>query len=455
MSILLGNGTSDPAQMFFGSNPLQEVWVGNNKIWPSGPQADAKFWFDFNEEAALLKNKGTTKPGIAVSGTFPSFDHDHAIFETTARLSTTPTTNWVNGYTISMWTRDTPANSGWKTMLHRAVPSGTLTNETYIVHNTSATTTTIVTGLKFGSVHKEYSSNYSLPVSSDWFHTVIAWRRLTTTSYNCTIYINGVQRGSFNATGYASNTKFGTEQLFIGGNRTTGEWSGRMDDLLIWDRGLSAAEVTELYNQGRSLIPQILTQGPFDFVLGEPGGLYLTADFASPSWSATGLPNGITLSPTGYLSGSATTEGSGSMVITATGNGLSATKTYPWTVSTVPLLPSHAITANGANKVTTSGWGRPNLTWQLVSSGSGSFTSAGDLIVPRGKGRIRAIISTTGGKNSRIVSNQRGVLATGSGTNQNYRSNVIVFNEGERLYIEVEGYSGTGGDSFILSTDLT
>lgn len=455
MSILLGNGTSDPAQMFFGSNPLKEVWVGNNKIWPTGPQSDAKFWYDFDDSVALLKNRGTTNVGVAVSGTFPVSDNDHAIFAATTRLNTTPTTDWVNGFTVSMWTRDTPANSGWKTILHRAVSSGTLTNEAYIVHNTSATTTTIATGLKFGSVHKEYLSNYSLPVSIDWFHTVVVWKRLTTTSYNCTIYINGTPQGSFTASGYASNTKFGTEQLYIGGNRTAGEWSGRMDDLLIWDRGLSAAEVTELYNQGRSRIPQILTQGPFDFVLGEPGGLYLVADFPLPSWSATGLPNGITLSPDGYLSGSATTEGSGSMVVTATGNGLSATKTYPWTVSTVPMLPSHAITAPGKGKTSHSGWARPGVSWQLVVAGSGAYSTAGDLVVPRGKGRIRFIGTFTTATTSRIVSYTRGVLATGSGNNQNYRTEEYVFDKDETFYIETNGYTGNTNDSFLLSTDIT
>lgn len=455
MAIHLGQLNLDPTQMWFGNNPLKEVWVGNNKIWPSGPQSDAKFWFDFDDSAAILKNKGTTKPAFTVSGTFPVSDLDHAIFAATTRLSTTPTTDWVDGYTISMWTRDTPANSGWKTIMHRAVSSGTLTNEAYVVHNTSATTTTIATGLKFGSVHKEYSSNYSLPVSSNWFHTVVVWKRLTTTSYNCTIYINGVQRGSFNATGYASNTKFSTEQLYIGGNRTAGEWSGRMDDLLIWDRGLSAAEVTELYNQGRSRIPQILTPGPFDFVLGEPGGLYLVADFQVTSWSATGLPDGITLSSTGYLSGTATTEGSGTMVITASGNG-TATKAFVWNVSTVPMLPSHAIIAPGKSKTSHTGWARPSLTWSLVTTGSGSFTSSGDLIVPRGKGRIRLIATMTNARGTRIVSDQRGILNYGvASTSQNYRTSEFVFNEGERLFVEVDTYSGTTDDSFLLSTDLT
>lgn len=455
MSILLGNGASDPTQMFFGNNPLKEVWVGNNKIWPSGPQSDAKFWFDFNDGAAVLKNKGTSGPSLEVSGTFPVFDQDHAIFEPTSRLSTTPTTNWTNGYTVAMWTRDTPANSGWKTIMHRAVESGTLTNETYIVYNTSATTTTIATGLKFGSVHKEYLSNYSPPVSSVWFHTVVVWKRLTTTSYRCTIYIDGVERGNFSATGYASNTRFGTEKLYIGGNRTAGEWSGRMDDLLIWDRGLSSSEVTELYNQGRSWVPQILTEGPFDFAINESGSMTFVADFSVAEWSATGLPNGLTMDANGTLSGVATTEGSGTMVVTATGVGLSATKSFSWTATTIPQLPSHAITANGKSKTSHSGWSRPNITWQLVNSGSGTYTSGGELIVPRGKGRIRFIGTITNARDSRIVSSTRGVLATGSGTSQNYRTGEYVFHESETFYLETNGYSGNTNDRFLLSTDIT
>lgn len=455
MSILLGSGTSDPSQMFFGNNSLKEVWVGNNKLWPSGPQSDSDFWLDFDDSAAPLRNQGVIAGSFGFSGTFPTHDHDHVIFDPTTRLNTSQATPWLNGFTFSMWTRDTPASSGWKTIMHRAVASGTLTNEAYIVYNTTGTNTAVVSGLKFGSVHKEFITSSTVPTSSDWFHTVVVWKRLTTTSYSCTFYIDGVARGTFNATGYASNTKFSTERLYIGGNRTAGEWSGRMDDLVIWDRPLTSTEVTELYLQGRSRIPQILTQGPFEFVLNESGSLYMVSDFQVTSWSATGLPAGITLSSTGHLSGAATTVGSGSMVVTATGNGMSATKTYAWTVSSVPALPAHAITAAGKNKASHVGWARPSITWSLVTAGSGDFSSAGDLIVPRGKGRIRFIGTLAVDRPSRIVSDLRGVLATGSGTSQNYRTDSLVFSQGEAIFLEIDGYNGTASDSLLLSTDLT
>lgn len=452
MSILMGNDGTEPAQVWYGNNELKEIWVGGNKVWPSGPQADAKFWFDFNDGSALLKNRGTTKPNVVVQGIM-SHDQDHIIFNPAGRLSTLPTTNWLNGFTVSMWTRDTPPNSGWKTIMHRAVASGTLTNEAYIVHNTSATTITTVSGLKFGSTHKEYSANYSLPVTANWFHTVVVWRRTSTTAFSCTFYVNGVQRGSFAATGYASNTSFSAEQLYIGGNRTGGEWSGRMDDLLVWDRALLASEVTALYTQGRSWIPTILTNGPFAFVIGDSGQMDFIADFSVTSWSATGLPNGLTMTTSGVLSGAATTSGSGTMIVTASGGGRTATKSFQWQVTAVPNLPIHAIKATGQTKMNTSGWGRVPLPWQLVTAGSGEFTSGGNLTVPRGRGRIRVNATMTNGRNSRLVSDQRGVLVTGSGTSHDYRTEIMVFNQGENLFLEVENYVSTTNDSFLLSTE--
>lgn len=451
MSILNGTGTTQPKEIWYGNNQIKEVWVGDNKIWPTGPQSDAQYWFDFDDDSARLKNKGLTRQGVAVTGTFPVFDHDHAIFEPTTNLNTTPTTNWVDGYSVSMWTKDTPPSSGWKTIIHRAVSSGTLTNEAYVVYDTSATATTIASGLKFGSVHKEYLSNYSVPVSTGWFHTVVTWRRLTTTSYNCTFYINGVQRGSFTASGYASNTKFSTEKLYIGGNRSFGEWSGRIDDLIIWDRGLSAAEVTELYNQGRSWIPRITTASPMSFAVGEPGSMLLATDFGATTWTATGLPDGLTLSTAGLLSGTPTTVGSGVMTLTASSDLYSATKAITWDVIAVPNTVLHTLKARSANKVSHSGWNKPALTWDLVTTGSASYTSSGEIIPYYGRGRVWAQPALVNTRNTRVVSSVRGVLASGSQGNASYYSPTVVFQEGERIYLEIENYSSNTNDSISLS----
>lgn len=336
MPILFGSGFPDPSQMWFGNNPIKEVWVGDQKIWPSapvGPGTDASFWFDFDNPNNLFSNKGSHKPAITIKPSVTS-QGDHAMFDTASLVTTTAATDWLNGYSVSLWFKGLSAGTGWKTLFYRAAPSGTLTNETYVVHNVSSTAVTVVSGLKFGSVHKEYSANTPVPLSADWTHVAVVWRRTSTTAFNCSIFINAVLRGSFNATGYASNTKFSTEKIFIGGSRTAGQWAGRMDDLMVWDRALTTAEVQELYQIGRSVVPQILTSGPFSFIVGDPGGMNLFADFTVEHWAADGLPPGITLNgSSGYLSGAATLAGSGTMIIAAYGGGKTATKSFAWSVT--------------------------------------------------------------------------------------------------------------------------
>ena len=335
MSIFNGSSPSELSEAWFGSNKLSEIWVGNNKVWPTGPDADAAFRLTFDSQATFLNNTGTastTIPTMTSSGSI-TFDKDHAIFGTNGRLFAEPSSSWIDGYTLSMWTRDTPANSGWRTIMHRAMPSGTLTNEAYIVHNTSATTTTTVSGLKFGSTHREFAANYSLPVGVDWFHTVVVWERISSGTFRCRFYINGIPRGSFDGTGYSASDQFSTEELYIGGNRTAGEWSGRMDDLIMWRRPLSDAEVLELYNMGRSAAPQITTTSVNQMKITIPYSQQFEASFPVETWSAVGVPPGLTFSSTGLLSGTPTQITSGTMTVTATAGAITDQRTYSWQVA--------------------------------------------------------------------------------------------------------------------------
>lgn len=302
-------------------------------MWPPSPQEDAAYWLDWNNVNNTHENRGTETTTPVATGTLTR-QHDHLTVSAAGRLNFgTLTSSWLNGYAVAMWIRNTPYNSGWKTFLHRAIPSGTLTNEAYVVVNTTQGVSKVVSGLKFGSVHREYTSTVGFPTDSDWTHVVVSWQRSTTRNYRCEIYINGVQRGSFSATNYAVNTKFSTEALYVLGNRTAGEWSGDIDDFLLWSRGLSAGEVSSLYNQGRSFRPDFLVGNSLSFPRGQAGELYLTADFVVTTWSATGLPSGIFLDSNGRLYGASTTPGTGTMAITASSPLYTMTKNVAWTVS--------------------------------------------------------------------------------------------------------------------------
>lgn len=337
--------------IYFGGDEADALYKGTLLVWEAlkGPQADATIWLDFSNPNIFLQNKGTssaTLPVMTSSGAITR-DKDHAIFGTNGRVFAEPNSTWAEGFTLSMWTRDTPANSGWRTIMHRAMPTGTLTNEAYIVHNTGMATGTVA-GLKFGSTHREFTANYSLPVGTDWFHTVVSWERTSSTTFQCRFFINGIPRGSFNGTGYPSNSQFSTEELYIGGNRTAGEWSGRMDDLIMWRRALTDAEVVELYNQGRSSVPQITTTTINEMKRTIPFSQQFTADFPVTSWSATGVPAGLTFNTsTGLLSGTPTTISSGTMTVTANGTGISDQSALSWSVISALVSISVPFNSNG------------------------------------------------------------------------------------------------------------
>ena len=61
------------------------------------------------------------------------------------------------------------------------------------------------------------------------------------------MYVDGVQVGTLNAPGNIANTTGGV--LEIGGDALWGEfWSGGIDDVRIYNRALSATEITALMN---------------------------------------------------------------------------------------------------------------------------------------------------------------------------------------------------------------
>lgn len=456
MSILNGTGTTQPKEIWYGNNKIKEVWVGDNKVWPLlvGPYSDADLYLNFNNSDNAYENLGIEGAPVLPEGGL-LHEHDNLFVANTGKLQTFSNSNWASGYTVSMWTRDVPVNSGWKTVMHRTVSSGSMTYEAYVVQNTNASDTTIHAGLRLNGIVREYAATYRPPVNSGWFHTVVVWTRTSSTAFNCKFYIDGVLRGSFNATGFPANVQMQpTYPIFFGSGRDNDgfEWSGNMDDVTLWSRSLTAAEVTELHDIGRSWIPRITTMSPLSFAVGESGSMLLATDFGATTWTVTGsLPIGLVLYASGLLTGTPTTVGSGVMTITASSDLYSVTKAIAWNVIAVPNTVLHTIKARSANKVSHSGWNKPALTWDLVTNGSASYTGSGDIFPYYGRGRVWAQPALVNTRNTRVVSSVRGVLASGGLGNASYYSPTVVFQEGERIYLEIENYSSNTNDSISLS----
>ena len=78
-----------------------------------------------------------------------------------------------------------------------------------------------------------------------WVHVA-----LVKNGNNLTIYVNGTLKGNVTTVG----TTAGTANAFIGGlTVTTQEMNGKIDDVAVWNRSLTAGEINDLYNSGSGL----------------------------------------------------------------------------------------------------------------------------------------------------------------------------------------------------------
>lgn len=141
----------------------------------------------------------------------------------------------------------------------------------------------------------QYSSSY--PTSS-WVMTTMVYNNNTG---NITFYQNGAFAGSFiESTGWIK-----TNDIKIAGNTVVGYWPGNIDELSIWNRTLTASEVTDLYNGGVGLtyVPISLALSVTTALI-SPVNFYNTSatsvDFSANATAVSGNVTNMTL----YLWGS-------------------------------------------------------------------------------------------------------------------------------------------------------
>lgn len=343
--------------VYFGAEEAQALYRGSLLVWEAivDLYPEANIWLPFTDATALIKNEGKagTLPFNHIGGSI-THDVDHAWFSHSGRLQVTPPADdngWGDGYTFSVWLRDIQRATGWQAILFRGPTSGTIVNETYVVLDTQ-TLAAPFSGLRFGSTHREFHSGPNLETLSGWAHFMVTWRRTSDTTFTCSFYSNGVLRGVHEATGYKSTDRFSNDSIVLGASN----FSSGMDDIAIWDRPLSDEEARMVYEQGRSMIPTITTPSLAELTLDEYYYFTLDTNFSPDTWSATGLPAGITISNDGSLSGTPSIESSGTMTVTASGGGKSAEKSFSWVVASNTLVP-HSASNSGSLLLGNNVWG--------------------------------------------------------------------------------------------------
>ena len=155
-----------------------------------------------------------------------------------------------NAFSFSFWVK--PSNSNWLTIFSKI---DSLINKGYIIRKKFSTNEIQVLLVNDGSNYSVYESTGTLTVSTLQLVTITYDGLNTSTS--CKMYINGTSTSvsrTVTGTGASSITNSTSARIGVN-NQSSGVhyWSGIIDEVGIWDRELTADEVTDLYNSGSGL----------------------------------------------------------------------------------------------------------------------------------------------------------------------------------------------------------
>jgi hypothetical protein len=135
----------------------------------------------------------------------------------------------------------------WCNIASDCVDRGTL-----VYSQNSATTPYWEIGVAVSSAERRiyYSDHvsgritYTTDIKSAWHHVAV-----TKSGATITVYVDGVSRAS--GSGISGNDNAGITVSKIGANYADGsKYKGNMDEVGVWSRALSGAEIASLYNSG-------------------------------------------------------------------------------------------------------------------------------------------------------------------------------------------------------------
>jgi hypothetical protein len=233
-----------------------------------------------------------------------------------------------------------------------------------------------------------YSANcYVQPSSGVWHHLAIIYDKTQAGTAQTALYIDGVlQTPTSNLNDTAQNTNsFGNNPIYLF-SRAGSQFlnAGKMDDLRIYNRALSATEIQQLFQAGSASLVSIAVT-PANPSIAKGASQQFTATGTYSDSSTQNLTSSVTWSSTNTAAatissaGLATAAGTGTTTISATSGSISGSTTL---TVTAPVLVSIAVTpANpsiikgGTQQFAATGTYSDNSTQNLTSSVTWSSTN--------------------------------------------------------------------------------
>lgn len=144
---------------------------------------------------------------------------------------------------VSFWVNftSTPSSGNTVAMIDKRDNSGGTAGWGVQLYNASGTLQIQF----FGNTNSNTPASFNwTPSTSTWYHIVFTKPTGTTAS---TLYINGSSQGTAGSQSFSNYAK----SLYFGNRDASGSWlNGKLDEIGLWSREITGAEVTSLYNSG-------------------------------------------------------------------------------------------------------------------------------------------------------------------------------------------------------------
>lgn len=196
----------------------------------------AYYKFDGNSNTSVGSNNGTDTSITYSAGKIS----DGADFNgTSSNIKLAVETTMTTSFTIAGWVK-TDVNNAYKGIYY----SGENTNAWALFMQNTGKIELLENNLA------EYVGATVLSTGT-WYHVALV--KSTDSGTNLTIYVNGASDGTASCGSVQTPTTF----AYFGIKRESGVnsnfWDGMLDEFGLWDRALSGAEISELYNGGAGL----------------------------------------------------------------------------------------------------------------------------------------------------------------------------------------------------------
>ena len=165
---------------------------------------------------------------------------------------------------ISVWARADEFTHSWQAIMAHGEGGG------YRLHRNGGNSWGAFTGNSAGDTDP-LGPTVDIGPGTGWHHFVA-----TVSDNVSSLYVDGVLESTENEDGASAPELRGTNGVHIGFNPDTAgrEWNGQIDDAAMWNRPLSAGEVTEIYNKGLN---------GFALTEEDDGGSFIPPNVAGPA----------------------------------------------------------------------------------------------------------------------------------------------------------------------------